>query len=146
MKQQTISIILGIWGAGVSTSLAGIKILEVWRERLRLSTSYSFSHRDHGGNEIIIENPSKTPVMISYWELLWRRRRYLKLEITGGRFPQEGYCNITIGAHARHTLEFAEQEYFDSGHAAIKMGKLYLKLYIVGRSKPVLLKVYDPNK
>jgi hypothetical protein len=43
--------------------------------------------------------------MISYWELLWRRRRYLKLETTNGRFPQEGYCNITIGPHARHTLD-----------------------------------------
>jgi hypothetical protein len=146
MTQQTISIILAIWGALLSTGLAGIKILEVWRERLRLSTSYSFSHPDYGGNEIVIENPSKTPVMISYWELLWRRRRYLKLETTNGRFPLEGYCNITIGAHTRHTLEFTEQEYFDWGHATIKMGKLYLKLHIVGRSKPVLLKVYDPNK
>ena len=84
--------------------------------------------------------------MISYWELLWRRRRFLKLKTTNGRFPQEGYCNITINAHARHTLEFTEQEYFDWGRAAVKMGKLYLKLHIVGRSNPVLLKIYDPSK
>ena len=84
--------------------------------------------------------------MISYWELLWQRRRFLKLETTSGRFPQEGYCNITINAHARYTLEFTEEEYFDWGHAAAKMGKLYLKLHIVGRRDPVLLKVYDPKK
>ena len=147
MTQETISIVLAIWGAILSTGLAGIKILEVWRERLRLSTSYSFSSPDYGKrNEIIIENPSKTPVMICYWELLWQRRRLLKLETVNGRFPQKGYCNITIGAHARHTLEFTEQEYFDWGRAAVKMGKLYLKLHIAGRRNPVLLKVYEPNK
>jgi hypothetical protein len=147
MTQGTISIVLGIWGAILSTALAGIKILEVWRERLRLSTSWSFSNPDYcKRNEIVIENPSKTPVMISNWELLWRRRRVFKCEITGGRFLQEGYYNITIAAHGRHTLEFTGQEYFDWGRATVKMGKLYLNLYVVGRRSPVLLKVYDPNK
>jgi hypothetical protein len=81
-----------MWGAILSTALAGIKISEVWRERVRLSTSYSFSNSDYRKtNEIIIENPSKTPVMISYWELLWRSRRFLKMETASGRFPQEGY-------------------------------------------------------
>jgi hypothetical protein len=28
----------------------------------------------------------------------------------------------------------------------VNMGKLYLKLYIVGRRNPVLLKVYDPKE
>jgi hypothetical protein len=59
---KIISTILAIWGSILSTGLAGIKILEIWRERLLLSTSYSFSAHK---NEIIIENPSKTPVMIS---------------------------------------------------------------------------------
>ena len=84
--------------------------------------------------------------MISYWELIWRRRRHLKFETTPGRFPQEGYSSITIGAHERHTLEFVEEEYFDWGPTTAKMGKLYLKLHIVGRRRPVLLKVYHPNK
>ena len=147
MSQETVSITLGIWSALLSTSLAGIKLAEVWRDRVRLSTSYEFSIPGYGGNKIIIENPSKLPVMISYWELLWQRRRFLKWEVTGGKFPNEGYCNITIGAHSRHTLTFEGEDYFEwSGASIITKGQLYLKLYVIGRNRPILLKVYNPRK
>jgi hypothetical protein len=78
MTQQLLSMILAIWASCVSTTLAGIKILEVWRDRLRLTASYEFAAPGYGGNKIIIENPSKTPVMISYWELLWIKRQHFK--------------------------------------------------------------------
>jgi hypothetical protein len=83
--------------------------------------------------------------MISYWELLWLRRQHLKRETTYGKFPDEGYCNITIGAHARHTLEFTGSEYFDAAQTVREFGKIYLKLYVVGRRKLMLLKVYDAS-
>ena len=80
--------------------------------------------------------------MISYWELLWIKRRYLIRETTGGRFPNEGYCDITIPAHGRHVLFFEDKEYFDVWQLAAK-GKLYLKLFIVGRRRALTLKIYD---
>ena len=144
VTQQAISTILAIWGAILSTGLVGMKILEIWRERPRLSTSYSFASPGWGDNEIIIENPSKTPVIISYWELLWLKRRYLRLQTNHGTFPNEGYCNITIGAHSRHTLVFSEQEYFDAHQTTADFGNIYLRLHVVGRRKPILLKVYEP--
>jgi hypothetical protein len=132
-----------MWGAALSTGLAAIKIFEVWRERPRLTTSWSFSSSPaYGENEIIIENPTKTPVMISYWELLWLERRRLKHKVMYGRFPDAGYCNITIGAHSRHILGFTESEYFDAARTVEKFGDIYLRLYVVGRHKPMLLKVY----
>jgi hypothetical protein len=147
MTQQLLSMILAIWASCVSTTLAGIKILEVWRDRLRLTTSYDFAAPGHGGNKIIIENPSKTPVMISYWELLWIKRQLFRRETTGGRFPpEEGYCNITIPAHGRHILRFEDSEYFEWGASAISKGKLYLKLHVVGRRKALTLKIYDPKR
>ncbi|WP_316235305.1 MULTISPECIES: hypothetical protein [unclassified Bradyrhizobium] len=140
-------MILAIWASVVSTMLAGIKILEMWRDRRRLTTSYNFAAPGHGGNKITIENPSKTPVMISYWELLWVKRHHLKIETTGGRFPtDEGYCSITIPEHGRHILTFDDAEYFDWGHSTTNKRKLYLKLHIVGRRKPLTLSVYDPNR
>lgn len=140
-------MILAIWASLVSTMLAGIKILEVWRDRLQLTTSRNFAAPGHGGNEIIIENPSKTPVMISYWELLWIKQRHLRKETTGGRFPpDEGYCSITILGHGRHVLTFDDAEYFDWGQSTTSKGKLYLKLHIVGRRRPLTLQVYDPNR
>lgn len=147
MTQQTLSMILAIWATIVSTVLAYIKILEVWRDRLRLSTSYEFAAPGYGGNRIIIENPSKTPIMISYWELLWIRRARFISEVTDGRFPtDEGYCNITIPAHARHVLEFDGSEYFEWGSSAISNGTLYIKLHVVGRRNPLTLRVYNPSQ
>jgi hypothetical protein len=136
---------LAVWAAAISTALPCIKIWEVWRDRLRLTTSYDFAAPGQGGYKIIIENPSKTPVMISYWELLWRKGSYVNSETTSGRFPNEGYCEITIPAHGRHVLEFDGDEYFERGWASIAKGKLYLKLYVVGRRWGLMLKVYDPS-
>jgi hypothetical protein len=135
-----------MWGAALSTGLAAIKIFEVWRERPRLTTSYSFSsHPDYGENEIIIENPTKTPVMISYWELLWLKRRWPMRNVRYGRFPDDGYCNITIGAHSRHNLKFTESEYFSASRTVKEFGAIYLRLHVVWRRKPMLLKVYDAS-
>jgi hypothetical protein len=143
MTQQVASIVLASWGAFLSTGLAIIKVWELWRDRVRLTTSYSFTTDSEGGNEIIIENPTKTPVMISYWELLWLKRNWLKAQVTDGKFPDEGYCEITLGGHSRHKLII---QHLVWGREAITKGKLYLRLHIVGRRKPVLLKVYDPSK
>jgi hypothetical protein len=86
MTQQLFSMILAIWASLLSTVLACVKIWEVWRDRLRLSASYEFSAPGHGGNKIIIENPSKQPVMVSYWELFWLKRRSFIKEADSFRF------------------------------------------------------------
>jgi hypothetical protein len=142
MIQQNLSIILACWASVVSTILAAIKISEVWRDRLRLTTSFGFSSPGCEGNEVIIENPSKAPVMISYWALLWIRRHSLR-EIEYGRFPPDvGYCDITIPAHGRHVLHFEGKEYFDVRSGKTGKGKIYLKLHIIGRRRPFMTLVY----
>lgn len=149
MTQPTLSIIqevldtiksigltgfLGIWGAIISTGLGSLKLLELWRERLQLSTTYYFTDQDHG-NEIIIQNPSKTPVMISYWDLIWQKKRLFATETTeilDCGYP-EGSRDINIGAYDTRTLSL---DYFEWGYKSSKKGKLYLKLHIVGHAKP----------
>ena len=145
MTQQALTIILSVWASVLSTLLAIIKIYEKWQDRFRIETSYSFSPPEHGGNEIIIENPTDTPVMINYWQLLWIKG-FFKKEITDGRSPDEGYCSITIAAHGRHTLYFNELDYFSTNHKTISKGKLYLDLHVIGRRRPVRLQVYNPKK
>jgi hypothetical protein len=109
----------------------------------QLTRSYEFAEF----NKTIIENPSKTPVMISYWELLWIKRHHFKREMTDVRFPADkGYCNITIPARGPHGLRFGESEYFEWGASAISKGELYLKLHVVGRHKVLTLKIYDPRR
>ena len=148
MKSTSLTGTLGIWGALISTVLLVIKIIEMWRERLHLSASYRFSDRDHGGNEIIIQNPSKTPVLISHWELLWRKRRPFRTETTQTLdygFPEDRR-DITIAAHSTYTLRFTEQNYFEWGCKTRDKGILYIELHIVGRKIPLLLHIYDPSR
>lgn len=145
-QMGVLSIALAIWGAILSTGLAAIKVLEVWQQRMRLTTSYCFTSDPEQGNNIVIENPSKTPVMISYWELLWVRRSFFRIVVNDGEFPDEGYCNITIGPHSRHVLNFRDQHHFAMGRLSSRKEKLYLKLYVVGRRRPVWLQVYNPGK
>ena len=137
-----IEIILAVWGAVLSTVLAGVKLWEMYRARPRITTSYSLSAPDQGGNQIILENASGTPVMVSYWELLLRKRRFFCRETLKGRFPNEGYCDITIGAHSRHVLHFEDEEYFPWGVSEMEGAVWWLKLHILGRGRPVWLKVY----
>jgi len=139
-----IPVLLAIWGALVSTCLASIRIWEFLEDRPRLTTSYGFGSDPDDGNEIILENPSTTPVMISYWELLldrregWVRRR----RVVNGRFPNEGYCNITVGAHSRHALTFKGKDHFEWGAQLPSGTKIHLVVHVVGRRRPVRLLVY----
>jgi hypothetical protein len=70
MTQQLLSMILAIWASCVSTTLAGIKILEVWRDRLRLTTSYEFAAPGYAGMARSLDpKPLLTDIVIA------RRRR-----------------------------------------------------------------------
>ncbi|MFZ0943558.1 MAG: hypothetical protein WB930_21025 [Syntrophobacteraceae bacterium] len=136
---------LAIWGSLISSVLACIKLWETWRDRRRLTTSYSISYADDDESQIIIENPSNTPVMVNYWELLWIKGRLFRPETIDGVFPNEGYCNITIKAHDRHVLSFKGGQKHYRGRNATK-AKLHLKLYIAGRNRPYSYIAYDPAK
>jgi hypothetical protein len=63
------------WGAGLSTILAGIKVWEtIWRDRLKLATSYSWTGELGTDDTITIVNLSSTPVHVAYWTLAWKPR------------------------------------------------------------------------
>jgi hypothetical protein len=145
-RSVSLTGFLGVWGGVLSTCLAYIKFLEFRRERLRLSTTYSFSDAEHG-NEVVIQNPSKMPVIISHWELQWRKRRLFRSVVTQEidyGFPEDRR-EIIIAAHDTHTLVLGEQDHFAWGYQTVKNGELYIRLHITGRAKPIMLEVYDPR-
>lgn len=47
---------IAFWGAGLSTLLAIVKLLELWSARRRIEVSYSFIGVPEEGNDIIIRN------------------------------------------------------------------------------------------
>jgi hypothetical protein len=142
------TLLLAVWSTILSTALACLKIWEVSRDRLRLTATYVFSVRPEDGNEVIIQNVSKTPALITYWELMWAHRRLGRtvFERMAGYPTNEGYCHITVTAHSRHVLDFKGKEHFET-HGEIEGHKvsLYLRTYLVRRS-PVWLLVWKPRR
>ena len=133
---------LAVWGAILSTVLAFAKVYELWRDRGRISTSYAM--RDvEGGNTIYITNLSSKPINVQYWELFWRKREGLRRKETRIA-PEDETGVMRIEPHQLASLHFAGEHYFAWGAKTIPRGRLYLRLHIAGRRRPVVRRIYDP--
>jgi hypothetical protein len=131
-----------IWGAGLSTLLAAVKLWEAfWKDRLRLETTHSFDGRPEEPDEITIVNLSSVPVQVAYWSLVWAPRfmrwRTLPIDAT----PEEGAGRFTISPKDCHTLRFAGEDKFDWSYRSASHRQLLLTLHIFGRRRPKVLKV-----
>ncbi|TIL40233.1 hypothetical protein [Mesorhizobium sp.] len=145
--QGNISFWLGAWGALLATLLAALRFYEAWRARQRLQATHDFTSDPNIGNEVIVINISGTPVMVNYWVLEWSKRRWWrKRQVVSTIEPEHGGGSFTISPHSRYALGFADADYFDWGYKTRPGQKLWIKLHIAGRRKPVLLKVFDPEK
>lgn len=132
---------LAIWGAALSTFLAGIKAWEVWRARVRIEIGYKFTSDVNIGNDIILRNLSGTPLLVTYWELVWRKRGLLGWKESHIDSPEDGNTDIKINSHSSITLTFKELSYFSTSYDALAGRKIFVRLYIAGRSRPIMRKV-----
>lgn len=148
MKDQ-YTFVLALWGTVVSTFLACVKLWELSRERPRLTTSYSSSSSpDYGDNQIMVHNTSKTPALITWWELTWADRRcgwtfFDRMEA----HPDEGYCNIVVPAHSTYKFDFSGEDHFQTrteveGHVV----SLYLRVFLAGRKSALWLRVWKSGR
>lgn len=136
--------LLAIWGAALSTILAAVKIWEIWRTRRRIEYSYNFAGLAEVGNEIIIRNLSATPIIISYWELVWLKKRRLGLRKQEIRriAPESDFSDSHVAAHSSYVLRFAEERYFSWSTLSLKGAAIYLRIQIAGERRPRLAKIY----
>ncbi|MCF6217248.1 MAG: hypothetical protein L3J62_01680 [Gammaproteobacteria bacterium] len=132
--------VLALWGAGLSTALALVKMWELWSSRSRIEVSYGFSSGPDG-NDIIIRNLSDKPMTLTYWELLFCERKSLKWIPYRNENPAENTRDIFISAHSSKTLNFSGQDYFEWGQA-LTGKRLYLNLHIAGKRSAIKHLVY----
>lgn len=144
ITKELISLLLALWGAGLSTILTFIKFYEVRKNLFRLEVTYNFRSIPHLGHDITILNMSaKYPVVIIYWELYtqsecWFKKNRYVFE------SAEDECQIKIDPYHTKTLNFIDENYFDLNKSEIlKNKKIFIKLYITGR-KSVQKLVYSP--
>jgi len=133
---------LAAWGAALSTILAVVKFWEIWRNRTRIEVSYNFTGSPDIGNEVIIRNLTGTPILITYWELLWRHKSWFRWKQSKEISPNESFEDLKLGGHSNIKLTFREQDHFDWGSSAVGNDRIYLRLQIAGKTNPILRKVY----
>jgi hypothetical protein len=141
MKDQSVDY-LAMWGAALSTLLALVKFWELWTNRSRIDISYNFTGSEDIGNEVIIRNLGGTPLLITYWELLWRHRRWFRWKQSRELSPDECFEDLNLGGHTSITLSFRDHNYFDWGATALGNDRIYLRLHIAGKRKPLLRLLY----
>lgn len=59
---------MSVWRGLLATLLAMVKLWEVFADRPRLTTDYSFSGAPGHDHFIVIANTAKTPALISFWD------------------------------------------------------------------------------
>lgn len=129
------------WGAILSTLLALIKLFEMWRDRFRIETGFTFNSDPEIGNEIIVRNLSGKPIILIHWELLYGTGKwpFMKLEEFNSTEPYEN--DVRIDGHSSHAFTFSENNYFGWSKDSLKNRKIYMYLYIAGK-RPLLRKIY----
>ena len=136
------SELIALWGAVLSTLLALVKIWEVWSARRRIEISYSFMGVPEEGNDIIIRNISDKPFIVTFWELQFCEKKLLRWVPYKTESPDEYNQDMCIQGHSTKTLNFSNHYYFEWGHKYLAGKRIYLKLYIAGKRKPVRYFVY----
>ncbi len=134
--------LIAIWGAGLSTILAFVKFWEIWQNRIKIEVSYNFTSNPDIGNLVIIRNLSSTPIIITYWELLWCKWGWFCRKPADNIGPDEFNEDLKLSGHSSTKLTFLERDHFDWSSSALGKNKIYLRLHVAGKARPILKKVY----
>jgi len=142
MDQGTLALV-------ISAILAAIRVYEfVCSWRLGLSVKPALTSDPEIGNDIVVLNASNTPANIYFLDLVWLDRRWFRRlpgfrKVVNCESPIDLNRNITVPPHGQGTISFSEADYFAWG-AALKED-IYLRLWLVGRRKPVWFFVTGPR-
>jgi hypothetical protein len=145
MQGLPITVILGAWGAVLSTVLAAVKIWEIWRDRHRIEIGYNFTSHEGIGSAVFIRNLSGRAFLLSYWELLYGTGRWPFRKFIEFRSQEFDMNDVRIEPYSTHTLSFCDEHYFGTNLSALKGRKIYIRAHVAGR-KPMLRLVYPVSR
>jgi hypothetical protein len=119
---------------------------QLWTGRTRIDVGGLSTTSDPNiGNEIVIRNLSGTPVIITYWELVWQHRHWGRWKrsrcIDLGHVTDGLFGDMKLDGHSSTTLEFCEFDYFRPDLEG--RDQIYIRVHIAGRRWPIVRKVYD---
>ncbi|PSL23486.1 hypothetical protein [Dyadobacter jiangsuensis] len=131
----------------ISVPLAWIQISQYRRDRRGIIVEGRPKHEQKEWNSVILTNLSSTPILIKDWEMTWKRRKFFVWPVERRADDRGGPYDwpITIPPHDRYELELAEVYHFNWNPKSYK-GKLYIDLYIAGKSRRVRRLVHKPSR
>ena len=130
---------IAAWGAILSTSLA---IREYLKSKLKIEVDFLSTTSTTIGNKVTIRNNSFRPIVVTYWEIVFREWRFLPIGESPCHSP-ESFADFRILEHNSTTLEFTDGDYFSCSPKALKGRKLYLRLYVSGKRCPYVFFLYS---
>jgi len=136
---MTTQLFLSVWGAGLSTLLATVQLINLYRNRTRLSTSYHYSANEGASDDITLYNIGKRDLMINDYKLFFAKSRTSnKKKYIEKTFPDES-VHLSLKANDKIQLSFTEQYRISfPGNAE---NTLFIELSIVGRKSRKVLKI-----
>ncbi|MXX86186.1 MAG: hypothetical protein F4Y71_06985 [Acidobacteria bacterium] len=138
---ESVTPWLALWGAAISTILGALKVRGIWKERFRIDVDALLTGSVELGNTVTIRNLGGKPVIVAYWELVWRSGWWPCRQESLLSSPAEFARDIQIAAGASHSLRFADSDYFDWSARALKGRSIWISLRVAGRKRRVLRKL-----
>lgn len=130
-----LTTLIAFYGGVLSTFLALLKFREAWQDRFRITTLLT-SGEDH---QVHITNLYHKSVTLINYELFWAKSKNSEDGYHAIDTGSDDCCNIAISPGETRRLEFSGQYGFSLNN---KKGKLYIRMYIAGRKKPVTNLLY----
>ena len=131
----TTTELAAVWGAGLSTLLAAIKVLEVWARRVRIRVDARFNSWGAGSEHTIyVRNLGGEAITLEYWAVwgvvgpwwLWRLRPSTVLTDA----VEVGFESGRIAERDSLKLSFQDADYFNADWKREEGGRIYLRLCI----------------
>ncbi|WP_274062040.1 hypothetical protein [Vibrio parahaemolyticus] len=134
-QELEVSLLLGIWGAVLSTILFVLKLYEVWGQRFKIEVSSITRSCADQGHDISIKNLSAKPVLLEYLEL-YSKKGWLPFSKESYIWsPEDSWLNARIEPSDKKVYNFNQGNYF-----SLSGKKVYVRLHFAGR-KPFVKKV-----
>lgn len=131
------TILIAIWGAIISTILLIVKLIELYKDRIKFDvTTVMYAEQD---NTLTVANLYKYPVTVCYFQLILAIDPKNPLAEIGTSI--NSLETFTIKSHETFTVTWnrPNQYFTDDPNSA---ATYYVVMSILGRKKPVYLKVF----
>lgn len=136
---MTTQLILSIWGAGLSTILATVHLVNLYSNRTQISASYHFGANMGTTDDIIIYNIGKRDLLINECQLFFAKSRSAsQRKYIEKTFPEES-IHLALKANDKIALSFTDQDRIN--FAKTGENSLFIELNIVGRRSKKVLKI-----